>query len=229
MSLSNLLHTSAGISRPFFFKFAMGHHYHLRNLRKLLLYEVSRAGGNESCGDDADGRSRLSTGERRVAATDGAGLASATLDGQANCVLGSDPRACERHRPAIPPIKVTAPFRNGAASEKHTNGAAVVSGGAIYGALDLGTNNCRLLVARPSRRGFFVIDAFSRIIKLGEGVSQSRRVNVMLIEESPPGACVLVHVNNAMRLLDEEEASLINEALDELARALDRHVSASPQ
>jgi exopolyphosphatase/guanosine-5'-triphosphate,3'-diphosphate pyrophosphatase len=45
--------------------------------------------------------------------------------------------------------------------------------GPIYGALDLGTNNCRLLVARPSRRGFFVIDAFSRIIKLGEGVSHS--------------------------------------------------------
>ncbi len=44
---------------------------------------------------------------------------------------------------------------------------------AVYGALDLGTNNCRLLVARPSRRGFLVIDAFSRIIKLGEGVSQS--------------------------------------------------------
>lgn len=41
---------------------------------------------------------------------------------------------------------------------------------AIYGALDLGTNNCRLLVARPSRRGFFVIDAFSRIIRLGEGL-----------------------------------------------------------
>lgn len=43
----------------------------------------------------------------------------------------------------------------------------------IYAALDLGTNNCRLLVARPSRRGFLVIDAFSRIIKLGEGVSAS--------------------------------------------------------
>jgi exopolyphosphatase/guanosine-5'-triphosphate,3'-diphosphate pyrophosphatase len=43
----------------------------------------------------------------------------------------------------------------------------------VYGALDLGTNNCRLLVARPSRRGFLVIDAFSRIIKLGEGVSHS--------------------------------------------------------
>jgi exopolyphosphatase / guanosine-5'-triphosphate,3'-diphosphate pyrophosphatase len=43
----------------------------------------------------------------------------------------------------------------------------------VYGALDLGTNNCRLLVARPSRRGFQVIDAYSKIIRLGEGVSQS--------------------------------------------------------
>ncbi len=46
-----------------------------------------------------------------------------------------------------------------------------------YGALDLGTNNCRLLVARPSRRGFVVIDAFSRIIRLGEGVTSSRRLS----------------------------------------------------
>lgn len=47
----------------------------------------------------------------------------------------------------------------------------------IYGALDLGTNNCRLLLAKPSRRGFRVIDAFSRIIRLGEGVSQSGRLS----------------------------------------------------
>ena len=40
----------------------------------------------------------------------------------------------------------------------------------LYGALDLGTNNCRLLVARPTRGGFQVVDAFSRIIRLGEGV-----------------------------------------------------------
>ena len=46
-----------------------------------------------------------------------------------------------------------------------------------YGALDLGTNNCRLLVARPSRHGFYVIDAFSRIIRLGEGVSSSHRLS----------------------------------------------------
>src|SRR5207302_4417399 len=40
-----------------------------------------------------------------------------------------------------------------------------------YAALDLGTNNCRLLVARPARGGFRVIDAFSRIVRLGEGLS----------------------------------------------------------
>jgi exopolyphosphatase/guanosine-5'-triphosphate,3'-diphosphate pyrophosphatase len=45
--------------------------------------------------------------------------------------------------------------------------------GPAYAALDLGTNNCRLLVARPTRRGFRVIDAFSRIIRLGEGVTRS--------------------------------------------------------
>jgi len=47
----------------------------------------------------------------------------------------------------------------------------------IYGALDLGTNNCRLLIAKPSRRGFLVIDAFSRIIRLGEGVLSSGKLS----------------------------------------------------
>src|SRR5579862_8697639 len=46
-----------------------------------------------------------------------------------------------------------------------------------YAALDLGTNNCRLLIARPSVNGFRVIDAFSRIIRLGEGVAASRRIS----------------------------------------------------
>ncbi len=46
--------------------------------------------------------------------------------------------------------------------------------GPTYGALDLGTNNCRLLVARPTARGFKVVDAFSRIVRLGEGLSQSK-------------------------------------------------------
>ena len=54
----------------------------------------------------------------------------------------------------------------------------------VYAALDLGTNNCRLLVAQPSRRGFKVIDAFSRIIRLGEGVSASRRLSEAAIERT---------------------------------------------
>ncbi len=44
----------------------------------------------------------------------------------------------------------------------------------VYAALDLGTNNCRLLVANPNRHtGFRVIDAFSRIVRLGEGLTGS--------------------------------------------------------
>ena len=49
--------------------------------------------------------------------------------------------------------------------------------GLAYAALDLGTNNCRLLVARPTADGFHVIDAFSRIIRLGEGVAASGRLS----------------------------------------------------
>ncbi|MGQ0674062.1 MAG: Ppx/GppA phosphatase family protein [Hyphomicrobium sp.] len=54
----------------------------------------------------------------------------------------------------------------------------------IYGALDLGTNNCRLLLARPSRRGFRVVDAFSRIIRLGEGMAKSGRLSQAAIERT---------------------------------------------
>ncbi|MGL4636592.1 MAG: Ppx/GppA phosphatase family protein [Beijerinckiaceae bacterium] len=40
----------------------------------------------------------------------------------------------------------------------------------LYAALDLGTNNCRLLIARPSLNGFRIVDSFSRIVRLGEGL-----------------------------------------------------------
>ncbi len=42
-----------------------------------------------------------------------------------------------------------------------------------YAALDLGTNNCRLLIARPEGPYFSVVDAFSRNVRLGEGVEHS--------------------------------------------------------
>lgn len=54
----------------------------------------------------------------------------------------------------------------------------------LYAALDLGTNNCRLLIARPTRRGFQVVDAFSRIIRLGEGVAQSGQLSDAAIERT---------------------------------------------
>ena len=46
-----------------------------------------------------------------------------------------------------------------------------------YGAIDLGTNNCRLLVARPCESGFTVIDAFSRVVRLGEGMATSGKIS----------------------------------------------------
>lgn len=46
-----------------------------------------------------------------------------------------------------------------------------------YAALDLGTNNCRLLIAAPRARGFRIVDAFSRIVRLGEGLSQTGRLS----------------------------------------------------
>jgi exopolyphosphatase / guanosine-5'-triphosphate,3'-diphosphate pyrophosphatase len=49
--------------------------------------------------------------------------------------------------------------------------------GSVYAALDLGTNNCRLLIATPTSRGFRIIDAYSRIIRLGEGLIDSGRLS----------------------------------------------------
>ena len=51
--------------------------------------------------------------------------------------------------------------------------ARAEASGAAYAALDLGTNNCRLLIASPSQAGFRVLDSFSRIVRLGEGLSNS--------------------------------------------------------
>ena len=58
------------------------------------------------------------------------------------------------------------------------------AGTSVYAALDLGTNNCRLLVACPSSHGFRVIDSFSRIIRLGEGVSATGCIGEAAIERA---------------------------------------------
>ncbi|WP_163266392.1 Ppx/GppA phosphatase family protein [Chelativorans alearense] len=55
----------------------------------------------------------------------------------------------------------------------------------LYAALDLGTNNCRLLVATPGRPGRFrVVDAFSRIVRLGEGLTASGRLSQQAMDRA---------------------------------------------
>jgi exopolyphosphatase/guanosine-5'-triphosphate,3'-diphosphate pyrophosphatase len=78
--------------------------------------------------------------------------------------VASAPAPQMRHEPAFsgpPDRRAAQPHK-----QRHT-----------YGALDLGTNNCRLLIARPSDAGFTVIDAFSRIVRLGDGLSQTGKLS----------------------------------------------------
>ncbi len=50
-------------------------------------------------------------------------------------------------------------------------------GKTAYAALDLGTNNCRLLIARAASDGFTVVDAFSRVVRLGEGLNSTGKIS----------------------------------------------------
>jgi exopolyphosphatase / guanosine-5'-triphosphate,3'-diphosphate pyrophosphatase len=70
-----------------------------------------------------------------------------------------------------------------------TNGApggglASAGGGGVYAALDLGTNNCRLLIACPSGDSFRVVDSFSRIVRLGEGISTTGCISDAAMERA---------------------------------------------
>jgi exopolyphosphatase/guanosine-5'-triphosphate,3'-diphosphate pyrophosphatase len=58
------------------------------------------------------------------------------------------------------------------------------AGNGVYAALDLGTNNCRLLIACPSGDSFRVVDSFSRIIRLGEGISATGCISEAAIERA---------------------------------------------
>jgi len=72
--------------------------------------------------------------------------------------------------------------RTGSSGQRARSGATGGSGTSgreapLFGALDLGTNNCRLLIAKPARDGFRVVDSFSRIVRLGEGLSRTGRLD----------------------------------------------------
>ena len=62
-----------------------------------------------------------------------------------------------------------------------------------YGALDLGTNNCRLLIASPAPElgpGFRVVEAFSRIVRLGEGLSRTGRLDEAAMDRAAAALAV---------------------------------------
>jgi exopolyphosphatase/guanosine-5'-triphosphate,3'-diphosphate pyrophosphatase len=76
-------------------------------------------------------------------------------------------------------------------------------GSGVYAALDLGTNNCRLLIACPSGDGFRVIDSFSRIIRLGEGISATGRISDAAIGRAVAALSICrdkIRAKNATRL-----------------------------
>jgi exopolyphosphatase/guanosine-5'-triphosphate,3'-diphosphate pyrophosphatase len=76
----------------------------------------------------------------------------------------------------------------------------------VYGALDLGTNNCRLLLARPSIEGFDVIDAYSRIVRLGEGMSHTGSLSQSAIDRTIKALRVCA---NKLKWWNVERARLI--------------------
>jgi len=91
------------------------------------------------------------------------------------------------------------PHSGGAPGAVHS--PAVATG--VYAALDLGTNNCRLLIACPSADGFRVVDSFSRIIRLGEGISATGCISDAAIERAVAALSICrdkIHSKKAKRL-----------------------------
>src|SRR6195256_6176536 len=81
--------------------------------------------------------------------------------------------------------------------------AELASGCGVYAALDLGTNNCRLLIACPTGDDFRVIDSFSRIIRLGEGISATGRISDAAIGRAVAALSICrdkIRAKNATRL-----------------------------
>ncbi|MFC3213326.1 Ppx/GppA phosphatase family protein [Novosphingobium panipatense] len=99
---------------------------------------------------------------------------------------GKAPRAENKAGPseaAAPQVR-KAPAAAAGAPSGQPLPASPLSGRQAYAAIDLGTNNCRLLIARPSGENFTVIDAFSRVVRLGEGIAQSGRLSDAAMERT---------------------------------------------
>ena len=89
----------------------------------------------------------------------------------------SGPAQATVRAPAVAPEPHRRPSDDGATRQPAAVGAGLADL-ELYAALDLGTNNCRLLIAQPTRPGQFrVVDAFSRIVRLGEGLAANGRLS----------------------------------------------------
>ncbi|WP_454796500.1 Ppx/GppA phosphatase family protein [Novosphingobium lindaniclasticum] len=121
----------------------------------------SRPGSPRQKGSRKSSSRRGKSGRTPVARAKAAGTApSPAPELQIEPAAAADPKpAIARFSPVAPGQSLRAPYRQS------------------YAAIDLGTNNCRLLIARPSGENFTVIDAFSRVVRLGEGLAQSGRLS----------------------------------------------------
>jgi len=66
------------------------------------------------------------------------------------------------------------------------NAAGISRGGRrpLFGGIDLGTNNCRMLVGTPAPQGFQVVDSFSRVVRLGEGLYETGRLSDVAMDRA---------------------------------------------
>jgi exopolyphosphatase / guanosine-5'-triphosphate,3'-diphosphate pyrophosphatase len=167
-----------------------GPHKRAGGIRAMCVSPVGKRQGGPAP-DHSDFRKRVRA-PNLLATAPKAGTLRLILEHEAACTsAGADVGAPERHRMddegqgtgGLEP----APYRRRAENRanrgrghhfRHRRAStAGAPGRGTYAALDLGTNNCRLLIARPSGDGFRVIDAFSRIIRLGEGLSATGRLS----------------------------------------------------
>lgn len=114
-------------------------------------------------------------------------------DSDRSAAVASPPGDLLRHRPGDGESRDPVVARNGAiaptgAADRRTRAIASrpprKSRGPLYAALDLGTNNCRLLIARPHEQSFRVLDGFTRIVRLGEGLSTTGRLSDLAMDRT---------------------------------------------
>jgi exopolyphosphatase/guanosine-5'-triphosphate,3'-diphosphate pyrophosphatase len=74
----------------------------------------------------------------------------------------------------------------------------------VFCGIDLGTNNCRMLLGTPSAHGFHVLDSFSRVVRLGEGLYETGRLSPVAMDRAI--ASLQICADRAQRWADGQGA-----------------------